>query len=172
MKLEKFDYKIENKNAKKEFIALGVLCIALVVVVVLYKTFAKFSSSSDFNIIKAKVAGPITNEILRVDISKEGEGNEVFAVLYSDKTLKIEGTGYMKDFEGDDLIGEVLDAYINQNDVNNSLLSQEDKDFINESNKVNIMNAYMNYYGRGFITRYGDYQPYEGLKSAIAEVGS
>ena len=117
MKLEKFDYQIGNKKTKKEFVALGVLCIALVVVVVLYKTFASFSSNASFSIVGATVGVTEENRVAVMDpvnISKT-ENDEVYATLYDDGTLSISGTGYMKDFDGNDLIGEVIDAYVAEN---------------------------------------------------------
>ena len=148
MKLEKFDYQIGDKKTKKEFISLGVLCIALVVVVVLYRTFASFSSSSSFSFVGARVASPDSRtEVIRVDISKDVNEDEVYAILYDDNTLSIDGTGEMKDFEGIDLIGEVLDAYI----AANVTFTEEEQAFINDNRKY--MGTMFDYAGRSFLER-------------------
>ena len=148
MKLEKFDYQIGNKKTKKQFIALGVLCIALIITVALYKTFATFSSSSSYNIISGRVAnfGSTRNEVLRVNISKTVDDG-VFAILYDDNTLSIDGTGYMKDFEEVDLIGEVLDQYI----TDKVTFTEDEQTFIN--NNKSFVYALFDYAGRSFLTQ-------------------
>ena len=152
MKLEKFDYQIGNKKAKQQFIVLGGLCIALIVTVVLYKTFAKFSSSVSYNIVSSEV-GDIGNnriEVVRVDISKTGEQNEVYAVLYDDNSLVIEGSGYMKDFSDTDIIGEVLEEYIENN--KQTLFTESELAFI--ANNENKMMSIFNIAGRSsFISK-------------------
>ncbi len=150
MKLEKFDYQIGNKKQKRQFVMLGALCIALIITVVLYKTFASFSDSATYNIINSRV-GAIGNnrtEIIRVNISKEGEENEVYAILYDDETLSIDGTGYMKDFENStDLIGEVLDAFINEK----AGFTEEELAIINGDDKANIHSA-LDWYTRSLVS--------------------
>ena len=133
MKLEKFDYQIGNKKTKREFVALGVLCIALIVTVVLYKTFASFSSSASYTIISSRVGqiGATRNEVISIDISRQENVDDVHAILYDDNTLAIEGNGYMKDFAGTDLIGEVLSEYINQKNI----LSTQDLEFVSNHEK-------------------------------------
>ena len=147
MKLEKFDYQIGNKKQKRQFVMLGALCIALIITVVLYKTFASFSDSASYNIINSRVGSFANNrvELLRVNISKEDEGNEVNAILYQGGILSIDGTGEMKDFEGNDLIGEVLDAYI----AANVEFTEDEQTFIND-NKA-IMNSLFDYAARSII---------------------
>ena len=149
MKLEKFDYQIGNKKTKKEFVALGVLCIALVVVVVLYKTFASFSSNASFSIVGATVGVTEENRVAVMDpvnISKT-ENDEVYATLYDDGTLSISGTGYMKDFEGIDLIGEVLDAYI----AAKVSFTSDEQALIDANRK--FIGTMFDYAGRSFLTR-------------------
>ena len=147
MKLEKFDYEIGNKKTKKEFVVLGVLCLVLIVTVALYKTFASFSSAASYNIISARVANFSRTEVLRVDISKVPQQDAVYAILYDDNTLSIDGTGYMKDFTGVDLIGELLDAYITQKVT----FTAEEQAFI--TNNQAFMYSLFDYAGRRFLDR-------------------
>lgn len=133
MKLEKFDYQIGNKKAKREFIALGVLCIFLVITVVLYKTFASFSSTSSYNIIAGRVA-PF-NEARRALVTKDislTADDDVSCILYNDGALNISGDGKMKNFSGNDLIALMLDDYI----ASKVTFTNEEKTFINDNKKV------------------------------------
>ena len=150
MRLEKFDYQIGNKKTKNKFIALGVLCIALIITIALYKTFASFSSTASYSIINAIVEDFSDNrtEIVKIDISKSSE-DEVYAILYDDNTLTIDGTGYMKDFTEVDLIGEVLDEFINQK--LNTIFSAEELEFVNADKP--FMYTLFDYAARGFMQR-------------------
>ena len=152
MKLEKFDYQIGNGKQKKQFVTLGALCIALIITVVLYKTFASFSNSASYNIINSRVGNLANNRtaVISVDISNPNSvDNHVNAVLYDDNTLSIEGTGYMMDFNGVDLIGKVLDAYIA--DKADTIFTSEQRDFIAAHQKM--MNSLFDYYARSFLSR-------------------
>ena len=154
MKLEKFDYKIGNKKTKREFIILGVLCLALVVVVVLYKTFANFTANASFDIISGKVADFSNNRttIVSINIGKT-ESDHVTATLYADHALAIEGEGEMKDFTNNDLIGELLDKFITDGYVG-ALVNGNNPAFI-EANH-DFMRVMFNYAGRTFMARDND----------------
>lgn len=154
MKLEKFDYKIGNKKTKREFIILGVLCLALVVVVVLYKTFANFTANASFDIISGKVAdfSNTRQAIVSINIGKPEQDNapatdKVTATIYDDKALVIAGEGEMINFTDNDLIGKLLDKFI----TDKVTFTQEEADFINANQP--FMKAMFNYSGRSFMAR-------------------
>lgn len=74
MKLQKFDYQIKDNKKNRSFVVVSVLIVALVVGVVLYKSFAAYKVTESYNIIKGSV-GEFTNDSLEITynlVSEDG----------------------------------------------------------------------------------------------------
>lgn len=78
MKLQKFDYQIKDNRKNKSFIILGLFLVALVVGVVLYKTFAVYTTEDSYNIIKGTV-GEFTIEPLKITYNLVGEDGGIMS---------------------------------------------------------------------------------------------
>ena len=72
MKLQKFDYQIKDNKKNKSLIVVSILLVALVVGVVLYKSFAAYKVTESYNIIKGSVA-EFTNDPLMISYNLVGE---------------------------------------------------------------------------------------------------